>query len=230
MRGNDIMATRIKGKQKVKFKRLNWDICCYHDLISGNGFMITEPASVSLDGSKKKTLNGPQSPKYGTTYADEQAYMERFSCNCGEFKSKQFEGEICPLCKSKVQAVETNIETTGWVTLAPYKIINPYYYQRLKTAFGKTIFPDIITVKQKVDTDGHCTKAGKNDYINDSVMTSPFYGIGIQEFISRFDEICDYFLVARKTKAKVIKELIKERNNILFHIYRYIQLHLDHNQ
>ena len=65
-----IKKQKKKKKQMVRFRRLNWDIEYYHDLINGNGFQITEPAKVSLDGSKEKSLYGPESPLYGTSYED----------------------------------------------------------------------------------------------------------------------------------------------------------------
>ena len=43
------------GKQKVKIRRLNWDVEFYKDLITGNGFKIMEPSGVSIDGVKKKS-------------------------------------------------------------------------------------------------------------------------------------------------------------------------------
>ena len=55
-------------KNEVKFKRLSWDSEFYLDLITGNGFEITNPSEVSIDGVRRKALYGSQSPLYGTTY------------------------------------------------------------------------------------------------------------------------------------------------------------------
>ena len=46
------------AKQKVKSLRINWDIEFYTDIFTGNGFVITEPATFQLDESKQKTLYG----------------------------------------------------------------------------------------------------------------------------------------------------------------------------
>ena len=84
------------GKQKVRAVRMNWDVEFYTDLITNNGFVITEPATFQLDDTRQKTLYGARSILYGTNYEDETAFIERYRCKCGMFKGKIFEGEICP--------------------------------------------------------------------------------------------------------------------------------------
>ena len=133
-----------KGKQKVQMKRLNWDSEFYVDLLRGTGFIISEPAEVTVDGTRQKSMYGPQSPLYGTTYEDEQSFIERYRCRCGAFKSRQFEGEICPICGTKVEFRDSDINVTGWISLGNNKIISPYYFNVLQQAIGKTVFPDII--------------------------------------------------------------------------------------
>ena len=60
------------GKQIVRVKRCSWDVMFYDDIMTGNGFIISEPAEVKIDREKKKSLYGPQSPLYGTTYEDDK--------------------------------------------------------------------------------------------------------------------------------------------------------------
>ena len=62
--------SKSKDKTKVLLRRMNWDATFYSDLLKGNAFIITEPAEVSIDGNKCKSLYGPQSPLYGTTFDD----------------------------------------------------------------------------------------------------------------------------------------------------------------
>ena len=90
-------------KNKVKIKRRNWEIDYMQDIISGRGFTIREPATVNVDDISKKSLFGSRSPLYATDYSDEQAFIERHRCKCGEFKGKQFDGETCPLCGTKIE-------------------------------------------------------------------------------------------------------------------------------
>ena len=58
------------GKQHVVMRRLNWDTEFYKDLLTGNGFQIIEPSGISIDGMKKKSMYGANSPLYGTSYED----------------------------------------------------------------------------------------------------------------------------------------------------------------
>ena len=140
-------------KRKEKFSRMNWDNEYYYDIIYGNGFNITEPAEISLDGTKQKSLYGPQSPLYGTSYDDEHAFIERYRCRCGEFKGRQFDGEICPFCGTPVEFKDSDINITGWITLSK-QIISPYYFNLFCQTIGKEIFPDIIYAKNKITIDG----------------------------------------------------------------------------
>ena len=50
---------KYMGKQIVRVKRCSWDVMFYDDLITGNGFIISEPAEIKIDKDRKKTLYGP---------------------------------------------------------------------------------------------------------------------------------------------------------------------------
>ncbi len=202
------------GKKRVKIRRLNWDVMYFASLASGKGFTITEPVSVSIDGSKEKSLYGPRSELYGTTYGDEQEFMERWRCKCGKFKGYMFKDEICPFCHQPVKAMDDDIEITGWISLGKDKIINPLYYQLLTSAIGRQIFPDIITSRKKVDKDGNLSRP--DIYSDpDKPPLSPFSGIGIDEFRERYYEIMDYFKEKRKNKADKI-ETLKQNARCVF--------------
>lgn len=203
---------RKKNKQMVRFRRLNWDIEYYYDLINGNGFQITEPAKVSLDGSKEKSLYGPESPLYGTSYEDEHSFIERYRCKCGEFKSRQFEGEICPICHTKVEFKDVDMSVTGWINLGTNRIINPYYFQILQKAIGKTVFSDIIYSKYKITTDGQIEKPNEEDF--ESPPTSPYSGIGVDEFFENYENILIYFRSIKKNKINTIDKLLKEKRSV----------------
>ena len=62
----------------------------------------------------------------GTSYEDETAFIERHRCECGAFKGRLFEGEECPLCHTKVEFRDSNIEFTGWIVLGDDNYINQY--------------------------------------------------------------------------------------------------------
>lgn len=197
-------------KQKVRMRRLSWDSEFYTDIIKGTGFIITEPAEVNIDGTKQKAMYGAQSPLYGTSYEDEQSFIERYRCKCGSFKSRQFEGEICPICNTKVEFRDSDINVTGWISLGNNKIISPYYFNVLQGAIGKSVFPDIIYAKYKITTDGRRVKPTEDDI--DIKPSSPFAGIGVDAFFENYENILTYFANMKKNKAKTFELLLKQKD------------------
>ena len=202
------------GKRHVKITRLNWDIEYFRDIQRGDGFTITEPASVTIDGNKKKSLYGPRSELYGTSYEDEQQFVERFQCKCGTFRGRMYEGETCPFCGEVVKDVGDNIKITGWISLGIDKIINPYFYHQLESAIGKAIFNDMVISRKKVDRDGHISVPDIS-IDPDHPPLSPFSGIGINEFRMRYYEIMEFFMKKRKQKKDKILYLI-ENSRMVF--------------
>ena len=190
-------------------RRLNWDGEFYSDILKGTGFIITEPAEVNIDGTKQKSMYGPQSPLYGTSYEDEQSFIERYRCKCGAFKSRQFEGEICPICSTKVEFRDSDINVTGWISLGNNRIISPYYFNVLHQTLGKNVFPDIIYAKYKITTDGRRVKPTEEDL--DTKPSSPFAGIGVDAFYENYENILTYFANQKKNKAKTFDLLLKQK-------------------
>ena len=67
------MSTFLE-KQRIDLKdeyvvasQVSWDILFYDDIMNHDGFVISDPATMSLDGKKEKTMFGPNSPLFGTT-------------------------------------------------------------------------------------------------------------------------------------------------------------------
>lgn len=199
------------GKRRVRIKILNWDVEAYRDIITGNGFIINEPGQIDLDGVEKKTINGPQSPLFGTNYGDEQDYIERYRCECGTFKGKMFLGETCPFCGKKIVEREIDVKKTGWIPFGTDKVINPFYYEKMTRLLGKKVFPDIVETKQKVDVNGNARPVRPEEIENPS---SEFAGIGIPKFMEDFDEIIDFFKGRKKNKAAQLERLKKEKRKI----------------
>lgn len=199
------------GSQIVKFNRRNWDSDFFYDLSQGDAFIITEPGEITLDGTKQKSLYGPQSPLYGTNYEDEQSFIERYRCQCGAFKSRLFEGEICPICETKVEYRDSNINITGWISLGDNRIISPLYFQLFCNAIGRQIFPDIIFARYKITTDGKRERPEEGDL--DEEMSSPFAGIGVDAFHYRYEEILDYFAAQKKNKKHTFDVLKQQKRN-----------------
>lgn len=201
------------GKREVVFERLNWDLEYLYDISSGKGFTITEPATFCFDETKQKSLYGARSILYGTSYEDEAAFMERHRCKCGEFRGRVFEGEICPICNTKVEAKDVDIEFCGWISLGNGNmVINPYYYNRIADCIGKNTLTDIVTTKLVVDLNGQTRLATAEEL--EIKAKHPYVGIGLVEFRKNFKEIIEYFKTKKKKKEKELDRLLKESASV----------------
>jgi len=199
-------------KQKVRITRRNWDVDFYQDIITNNGFIISEPATFQVDETKQKSLYGARSILYGTSYEDETAFIERYRCKCGMFKGKLFEGEECPICHTKVEFKDSNIEFTGWITLGDNYVINPFYYNKLCDCLGKSTVPEIINRRNIVDVDGNMHLATSEEM--DEKPKHPFVGIGLIEFRERFEEVINYFKEKKKKKVDELDRILSESSSV----------------
>lgn len=199
------------GKQTVHIRRINWDVEMTHDILTGNGFIISEKGVIDLDGQKKKPEFGPQSPRFGTTYGDEQEFVERWRCREGHIKGRMFEGEICPICGTKVEFRDVDVKQTGWVNLRYYKVINPLYFLLLEKHIGKKVFQDIIDTRQRVDRDGHIYDVPPEEA---KEALSPFSGMGIQRFMENYEDVLNYFQAKKKDKYDEFEELKKLKSSV----------------
>lgn len=207
------MRQKKRRKRKVVFERTNWDVWFYTDIANDEGFIITQSAAVTLDGKFINSQYGVNSPLFGTSYEDEQAFMERHRCRCGEFKGKQFEGEICPFCKTKVEERPLDIKKTAWFLLGDNVVINPIWYKIFIKVIGKKEFPQIVSSMERVDKDGNRTRAVPGvDY----EPLSPYDAIGIDGFYEKYDEILDYFARVKK-KVKDCEYCKKNKDKAFIH-------------
>ena len=202
-----------KEKEFVEFKAHNYDDQCYQDIMTGNGFMITEPATFTVDDTKFKSVHGPRSPLYGTTYDDETSVIRRFRCSCGKLVGLVHLGEKCPRCGQVVEERTVNMKYTGWITLGEYSIINPFYYNKLLGAIGKGPMEDmVIKAKRKVDIDGNIRPVLPDDL--EEKPDHPFFGIGLVQFKDRFEEIIDFFKKKKKKKADVLDRILEDKRKV----------------
>lgn len=190
------------SKKGVRLVKLNWDEECKLDLMTGRGFRITEPAITNKD---QKSMNGIQSPRFGTDWSDENPFIDRYRCQCGELQGKIFEGETCPHCKATVEYKDVDLSITGWIILDSYKVIQPSYYNKLASIIGSKTFKEIVEYNKLID---------RNGFINNKENNNPFYGIGIIEFRERFDEILNYYKAKKKNKLEEIAEIEEDKEKV----------------
>lgn len=194
---------------KIKFSRLNLEAECYYDCTHGRGFMISETPFSDIDKTIRN-MDGPRSPRYGTTYGDQNEFMDRYRCQCGKYVGAAFDGEICPVCKTKIEYTDVDIMYTGWLNFYPYKIINPLYYQRMQSALSKKTLENIISNENIITPQGTIRK--HDDVIEVKKSKMMYHNIGLKEFYDNFEEIMNYHKKKRKQKAALIDSLIEDKD------------------
>lgn len=194
---------------RIKFSRLNLESECYYDLKNDKGFLIRDTPFSDVDKSIRN-MDGPRSPRYGTTYGDNNEFMDRYHCKCGKYVGAAFEGEICPECGTKIEYKDVDILYTGWLDFYPYKIINPLFYQRLQSALSRKNLENIISNENIITSSGKIRKHDDVLEVKKSMLT--YHNIGLKEFYDNYEEIMNYYKQKRKIKAELIDSLIRDKD------------------
>lgn len=194
---------------RIKFSKVNLETECMDDCIKGRGFLIKDTPFSDIDKSIRN-MDGPRSPRFGTTYGDNNEFMDRYHCKCGKYIGATFEGEVCPECGTMIEYTDVDIMYTGWINLYPYKIINPLYYQRLQSALSKKNLENIISNENIITSSGVIRK--HSDIIEVKKTMLSYHNIGLKEFYDNFEEIMLYYKSKRKQKADLIDSLIEDKD------------------
>lgn len=208
-------SSKIICNRRTRLITSNWDFRAQDDIQSGRGFRITEDGK--SDTNTEAGLYSIHSPLYGTDYHDEHSFEDRYSCNCGTYTGKNFNGFMCPKCKSKVKFIDVDITVTGWIILDREVVINPIYYKKLRTFIGTKIFPEILKFKEPHDRDPENASAGIYD------------GLGCIEFHERFDEIMMFYLKKNRSnqkKRELFFFIMSRRNQVFTHSIPVYSSHL----
>lgn len=204
-----------------RFRCMNWDEEFKADIVTKKGFVVTSKPFKSKLKDKKGTIMshgikekyGIHSPLFGTEWSDENAFANRYSCECHELIGKIYEGEICPKCGTKVQYVDIDLSIFGWLKInnPEFKLIQPLMYRKISTFLGSVnnILDSIINFKKDMTLDGEYKPIEGFDY-----KKQPFYGIGMVEFYNRFDEIMAYYLKKKKNKKELYNQIMMDKDKI----------------
>ena len=187
-------------------------------IVSAKPFKKNPKNDKSSEPSAKgtKEMYGIHSPLFGTDWLDDNAFADRYSCDCGKMIGKVFKGRRCPDCGTKVEYVDVNLRIFAYIVIndARFSIIQPLLYKELDVFFGKanktSILSQIIGFDKDMKLDGFY--GGTTDV---DLSKNPFAGIGMIEFHERFDEIMDFFFRKKKNR-KAQYDLIMENKDKLF--------------
>ena len=195
----------------VRLKKINLDEERINDLRQNNGFIVTEPRSIKKD---LKSLDSIYSRKFGSTLQDVNAFENRYKCKCGHLQGRVYIGIKCPVCGEEVEFVDDNYNYFGWLVLQdPYYVIHPAIYAQLRNFFGDNKrrehrMDKIIEPISTKDEDGFT--------VNNTEVTEdePFLGLGMIDFVERFDEIMAFYLKKYPQKKEMYDDIMKDRDLI----------------
>lgn len=191
----------------VRTEEINWDDEFRNDLLTGKGFIANERP---FDRARNKNMNGIHSPRFGTSFEDDNAFAERYRCQCGAMIGKIYEGETCKECGTKVQFVDTDLKIFAWYHIKHgYKIIQPSMYKKLEALIGKTYLADMIEFKYEMDLNGYFQPPEQK-----LRNKNPYYGIGMLKFRELIDEILDWALKRKKAKVDLYNNIRENQDKI----------------
>ena len=196
---------------RIKFERMDFESEWAHDMATGKGFLITEQPFSDVDKTIRN-MDGPRSPRFGTTYGDVNEFMDRYTCQCGKCIGATFEGETCPYCGTTIEYKDIDIGTTGWLNFYPYHIINPLYFHRLQSALSKKVVENLISNENIITSQGIIRK--HNESIEVKKASLMYHNIGLKEFYDHYEEIMLYYKGKRKQKADLIDSLIRDKHKV----------------
>lgn len=218
---------------EAHIERIDFDKECEHDLQINEGFIISSPKTTI-----KKDIKDPEglwSIKFGQKLGDMNPFIDRYSCSCGNLKSRINNGIECPVCHTLCKYVDDDFKMFGWIKLKDeYPIIHPDIYKQLDILFGKSKYDkksrnrqkgsklkNILDYDIRIDLDGNEVEEEISDKPGE-----PFYGKGFLYFIEHFDEILEYYHKANPKKEDVYQDIIMDREKVFIHSIPVFTSHL----
>lgn len=204
--------------EKVVVRCLDLDFERYYDMIRGNGIRID--CATAYDAKKRKAWNGLQSEFFGTDFGDENAFQERYSCDCKRYTSKIYNGMICENCGTRVQYREPDVTKTGWIILDyNRKVLSPIFARKLSAVLGKVegtpVLDRILKSPYRRSLDDPNALGELRDKELAEMKAHPFIGKGMTWLVQNIDQVLDYYERKKPGKAAAFQEL-RDNRSILF--------------
>ena len=168
-------------------ERINLDKERELDLLTNNGFVVSEPQNPKKD---IKNINSIFSTRFGQGLRDMDPFATRYRCKCGETIHRINNNTICKFCGTKVKYLDDNYKYFGWIiTCIP--IIHPNIYKTISSIIGPDILENILKPVDKKDKDGYSIEY-------EAPSNEPYFGIGMIEFKEKFWDIIEYYRTPQK--------------------------------
>ena len=200
---------------QISMERIDLDKEKALDINTREGFIISEPKSIKKD---LKAIDGIFSPKFGQGLSDMNPFIDRYSCFCGNTKSRINNGLKCPYCGQPVKYVGDSYDKFGWIQITQnYHIIHPNLYSAIEYMFG----PGQSSDKEKhsklyniLKYAGDIDQDGKEVAPHSEIADQPFFGIGMIDFYDRFDEIMNFYLHKYPKKIDTYNMIMADRDKV----------------
>jgi DNA-directed RNA polymerase beta' subunit len=214
---DDPMYTYITQLEKI-----NLDQEREKDIREGRGFICSAARGIKKD---LKDPNGIFSSKFGQTLGDQNPFIDRYKCECGRLHSRINNGLYCSVCHTRVKYMDDDFGYFGWLVLDEYYVIHPVLYMQIEFLFGsgagkKSKLDNIINAQGEKDRDGNVTE------LQDKPKNEPYYGIGMIEFVERFDEILTYYARLNPAKREYYDQIVEDRDKVFTHSIPVFTTHL----
>jgi hypothetical protein len=206
----------------TQLEKINLDLEMEKDIREGRGFICSAARGIKKD---LKDPNGIFSSKFGQTLGDQNPFIDRYKCECGYLHSRINHGIMCPKCGTRVRYMDDDFSYFGWLVLDEHQIIHPILYMQIEFLFGngygkKSKLDNILNVQGEKDRDGHVTQ------LSECPKGEPFYGIGMIDFVNRFDEILEYYAKRNPSKYEYYSQIIQDRDKVFTHSIPVYTTHL----
>ena len=178
-----------------------------NDIGLGKCIKIDKPQGVKKD---IKEPNSIYSPLFGPTFDDISSYGNRYSCACGETRSQQNEGTICPICGKPVTYKGDDFKIFGWIILDDDVVIHQGLYPMIEFFIGRRYLNNMIDVKDDKDENGF-------SLVVDHGKDEPFADCGMLGFYQHFDEIMEFYRKKNPLKEEYYQFIMKHRDKVFTH-------------
>lgn len=210
---------------ETNIELIDFEAECKADLAANNGFIVEPSRSIKKD---LKAENGIFSPKFGQTLQDVNPFIDRYKCSCGKLKGRINAGMRCPSCGKICRFVDDNFNYFGWMVMNDHQVIHPAFYKKIEAYLGKgssingmkrTKLDNILDVSNpEHNTKKSSTTGNKSTNDNkDNPKDEPFFGIGMIDFIERFDEIMDYYLDKKPNRIQYYQQIMQNKHMVFTH-------------
>lgn len=199
------------NNNSVRATMVNLEAVYYTALKQGEVVHITERKS--LIANKKKGIEAVEGGLYDErlgSLTDIDVEIKDCSCKCQNLVGNFYEGQICPICNTKVEKnYLPNIEKFGWIDLGNNYVINPEAYELISTVITESKLQKILkeNLEKTLDVEGNKIKPTKR------TKSTQYDGIGLVEFKKHFEEIL-MFYAQKRNKIAEAEQLIKWKNRV----------------